>query len=394
MEIKPRTDNYWSCRGHRHMKAVLVGEAWGRREAQFQHALVGPSGRELTLELGISGFAPHMIVRCRRCKRETEFRDSHCEHCAEYIWPNEFDLIAHWKRLRDLGIAVTNVFNTQPPGNDLGFFFGYEPETEMPGWKASQKSGGSHLRAEHFHHLKRLWHELDDLQPNLVVCMGNAACWAVLGQTKISVLRGTVAMSPRLGLKVLPTFHPAAVLRNMPLRVSTIADWQKAAREAETPTITRPKRYILQVDPDAEGLRCGDAWLREPALAYAVDIETYGGLITMVGFAHTRDDIVVFPFRGLDGNYWPDPNLEFEAWKIVQRGLLSPVPKIFQNGLYDISYFMRMGLQVRNAQHDTMLWHHSEYPELPKSLGYLGSIYASEVAWKQIPTKGNLKRDE
>jgi len=41
-----------------------------------------------------------------------------------------------------------------------------------------------------------------------------------------------------------------------------------------------------------------------------------------------------------------------------------------------------------------MLWHHSEYPELPKSLGYLASLYCDEIAWKVLHQHNSLKRDE
>ena len=77
--------------------------------------------------------------------------------------------------------------------------------------------------------------------------------------------------------------------------------------------------------------------------------------------------------------------------------LESVIPKVFQNGLFDMQYLARMGLQVRNALHDTMLLHHVLYPELQKGLGFLGSIYSNEPAWKLMRThKGEeeLKRDE
>ena len=42
-----------------------------------------------------------------------------------------------------------------------------------------------------------------------------------------------------------------------------------------------------------------------------------------------------------------------------------------------------------------MLLHHALYPEMLKGLGFLGSIYSEEIAWKSMRTKGdNLKRDE
>jgi uracil-DNA glycosylase len=399
------------------MRAVLVGEAYGRHEAQFQHALVGPSGRELTLEMGIAALAPYMKVLCRRCKTNTEFIDGFCRHCRERIWPNEFDLMEHWKLLRsDLKIAVTNVFNTQPPNNDLGNFFGYEAQTEMPGWKASRKTGGSHLLAEHFHHLKRLWNELEELDPNLIVCLGNAACWAVLGQTKITALRGTVTFSERLKKKVLPTFHPAAVLRQTPMRVSVIADLQKASREIEFPEIVRPKRWITIPAPNESGLIEIQEWLARNAFSYSNDIETIRNQISVIGFSLSNSDALAIPFRDAkmdkgkivdvgkiaasigfpdNGiNYWPTSELEVKAWSLAKAGVESNKGKIYQNGVFDISYFLQMGIIPRNVKDDTMLWHHSEYLELPKSLGFLGSIYANDIPWKQMSRSESLKRDE
>jgi uracil-DNA glycosylase len=421
------------------VKIVMVGEAWGRRESEFKHPLVGPSGRELTLEMGISGLAPYMTMLCRSCKRETRFTNPRCEHCQESIWPNEFTLVEHWKQLRGRHeIAVTNVFNAWPPilirrdntwipckplivdgpmwslegiytgekylvdrrdcvQNDLGGFFSTVQETEMAPWKASKRVPGTHLKKEYMFHVTNLYNEINALRPTLIIALGNAACWAILGSTKISALRGTVAWSNRLGVKTLPTFHPAAVLRQPVMRVSVIADLRKASREAEFPEIRRPERFITIIDPTDSGLRDGYDWFLRPARAYAVDIETRRGQITMVGFARSASDALVIQFRNENGdpNYWPTSELEFAAWKLAIHGLATATPKIFQNGVYDLSYFIRMGIHVKNVAHDTMLWSHSEFIELPKSLGYLGSIYANEVAWKSMVRHGeNLKRDE
>jgi DNA polymerase I-like protein with 3'-5' exonuclease and polymerase domains len=79
----------------------------------------------------------------------------------------------------------------------------------------------------------------------------------------------------------------------------------------------------------------------------------------------------------------------------VQALLESEIPKVFQNGMFDINYLTRAGIYVRNCAHDTMLLHHVLYPELPKGLGFLGSIYSNESAWKLLRKHGEeLKRDE
>jgi uracil-DNA glycosylase len=66
----------------------------------------------------------------------------------------------------------------------------------MPGWKANRTEGGSHLKAEYFHHIKRLWKEIDEMNPNLVIALGNAAVWALTCTSpKITALRGTVMLT-------------------------------------------------------------------------------------------------------------------------------------------------------------------------------------------------------
>lgn len=382
------------------MRVVLVGEAWGQRENQFKHALVGPSGRELTYEMGKAGLAPYMTILCQECKTYEEFVTGRCPTCNNHLWPNEYDLIRHWKHIRDnFGIAITNVFNEQPPNNNLGYFFGPDPETNMPRWKASKSSPGTHLKREFLYHINNLYEEIETLKPNLVIAMGNAACWALLQQSpKISDLRGYVDWSERLSVKVLPTYHAAYVLRNQTLRTTCIADYRKAKIEATFPEIRRPERWILQIDPTPEGIRAGYEWFSRPATSYANDIETWYNLISIVGFARSPSDSLVVVFRNSDNptnpNYWPTPELEFEAWKLVIHGLETKVPKIYQNGVFDISHFLRMGIMPRNVTHDTMLWHHAWLPELPKSLGYLGSIYISDVAWKRMRRRETLKRDK
>ena len=416
------------------IRAVIVAEAWGRNEAKFQHALVGASGRELSLQLGHAKMAPFLRLQCRKCFKDSRFITPHCEFCGEFLWPNEFDMIAHWKRLREeSGIAITNVFNEQPPdvcgdcrslnvsvvgssrkcldcrsrhirSNDLGFFFGPERQTEMKSWKASQYSLGTHLKSEHFHHVLRFWQEIKTLQPNLIIALGNAACWATLDQTGITKIRGTVAWSERLSCKVIPTFHPANVLRptGRAQRPICIADFGKANRESAFSELRRPERWLTIVDPTSEAIKDAYEWFDRPALAYANDIETYKGQISIIGFARSRDDALVIVFRNTDEerptsighNYFGSAEAEFAAWKLAIYGLRTPQPKIFQNGLYDISYYARMGIFPRNALHDTMLWHHSLYPELPKSLGFLGSIYSNEISWKMMARRESFKRDE
>ena len=80
----------------------------------------------------------------------------------------------------------------------------------------------------------------------------------------------------------------------------------------------------------------------------------------------------------------------------MRRILIDPsIPKLFQNGLYDIAFLLRsVGIAVRGATHDTMLLHHALQPESLKGLGYLGSLYSNHGPWKSERRIATIKRDE
>mgnify|MGYP003693843559 CR=1 FL=1 len=99
------------------------------------------------------------------------------------------------------------------------------------------------------------------------------------------------------------------------------------------------------------------------AKSLAVDIETSGRAITCIGFAPRRDIAIVIPgivVRRSGKAYWPSVDVERKVYKIVKDILTRPIPKVFQNGLYDIAFIYRAWrIGVRSAEDDTMLLHHS-----------------------------------
>jgi len=248
--------------------------------------------------------------------------------------------------------------------------------------------------------LKRLERELFEVNPNIIIALGNTAMWALLGRTMISKLRGVVQYSTHTitDFKILPTYHPAAIFRQWSLRPITILDLMKAKRESEYPDIRRPSRSIW-INPTLEDIREFDILYIQNAERLAVDIETAGSTITCIGFAPKSDLSIVIPFAppgGTGGTYWTDTFTYKQVYLIVRSILSRPTPKIFQNGLYDIAFLRRAyGIRVRGAEHDTMLLHHALQPESLKGLGFLGSVYTDEGAWKQLKgTRTTIKRDD
>jgi Uracil-DNA glycosylase len=331
-------------------KLALVGEAWGKDEEASGLPFQGNAGRILNSLLAQVG-----IVR---------------DECF-----------------------VTNVLNLRPkPSNDIKNCTG--PKTAgIPSMPAL--TPGKYMRAEFQPELDRLYAELDQVKPNLIVALGATAAWALLGTSGIAKIRGSVAASP--WGKVLPTYHPQAVGYDWSLRPVLYADLCKAKREAEFPDLRRPRREIW-VEPSLQDMDQFEYEHLAGATMLSIDIETMGDMITCAGFAPSPQVALVVPFYSAAApgkNYWSTFAEEQQAWALVARWCKSPTPKVFQNGMYDVNFLWRtVGIPVANAQHDTMLLSHALQPELPKGLAFLGSIHTNEAAWKLMRRSSTAKREE
>lgn len=337
------------------MKIAIVGEAYGEHEERVRLPFIGPAGNELT-----------------RMLEEAGIRRSDC--------------------------YLTNVFNLRPTGNDI---------STLCCNKAEDRSGlpplvkGKYIRVEYMEHLNRLRDELNQEAPNLVIALGNTACWALLRNTGIANIRGTITAGVLTSHKVLPTYHPAAILRQWDLRHVTILDLMKARFEAEFPEIRRPQRTVY-IDPSLHDIRWFINEYLRSARRIAIDIETIGNQITCIGFAPSPSVALVIPFIDHrlnhinQGSYWPGPGTECMAWELVKEICALPAEKVFQNGLYDLRFLWQSyGIICRNVKHDTMLMHHALQPESLKGLGFLGSVYTNEASWKLMNRKSTtIKRDD
>jgi uracil-DNA glycosylase len=376
--------------GSRKPRLLVVGEAFGESEAQMLQPFVGSSGKLLFELLG---------------QASEEQREQH--QVVVQKFPYDLAWVRHrgdW--LEQVGIGLTNVFNLRPVDNKVETL-GVEKKMAEPSIAAALGpfSRGKYLPQALRPQLSRLSQEIAEARPNVIVAAGATATWATLGLSGISALRGALSrghsagVSP--GVKVLPVFHPAYVMRMWEARPILLADLMKAFREADSPTFEYPQRTILHTPEisDVEEWTTDTLRLWPPALV--CDIETAKRAITMVGFARSRTDALVVPFRLKEGteNFWPTVDNELRAWAAVEQLLGSGIPLVFQNGMYDLQYLIRMGLHISNPRYDTMLHHHSLFPEMKKDLGFLGSLYANERAWKpmgrhKVAEGDGEKRDE
>lgn len=335
------------------MSIMLVGEAWGEKEEELQRPFAGASGWLLNQMLSHAGIA-----------RE----DCYC----------------------------TNVFNLRPkPTNDIKNLCGIK-HGGIPGMPELTK--GQYVLRQYAPEVERLYQEIRNVQPNIIVALGATAAWALLHSSGIKAIRGAVAPTPPavtalLGrqYKILPTYHPSMVLRDYSQRPVVTSDLDKARRQSTSPEFRRPDRYIW-IEPTLDDLAIYERDFILSCERMACDIETAGTQITCIGFSPRPDSGIVIPlFRGVNGNYWKTPEEEFIALSYVKRWL-GLKPCVFQNGLYDMHILWRYyGIPILHDTEDTMLMHHAWQPEMEKGLGFLATLYTDEASWKFM--RKGLKHD-
>lgn len=74
---------------------------------------------------------------------------------------------------------------------------------------------------------------MEILHPKIICLMGSTASQAILGRQGVASLRGRILQD-----RFLVTYHPAAVLRNRNLMAQFVSDIKKAARNAESLSIS------------------------------------------------------------------------------------------------------------------------------------------------------------
>lgn len=337
-------------------RIMCIGEAPGAEEEMLGRPFVGWSGKELRKMLLQSGIDP-------------------------------------------AGVYMTNVFFRRPQENKIENFCTRKKELGISGMPSL--SPGNFVQANFAPELERLYDEIQKVKPNVICALGNTPCWAVFRQTpKITALRGRVRETSIRGTKykVVPTFHPAYILRQWKERVVVLQDFHKAKREAGYPDLRLPHRQVL-VDPTfSEAREFLENCLH--ANEITIDVETSHGQITVCGIGLSPTKAAVIPFvdwRKPDLCYW-HVEQEIVLVKLFRKILASPkVTKILQNALYDITYFWEnWRAPFRGELEDTMLIQHALWPELKKDLGTLASIHTDEAAWKTMRLRGrdDFKREE
>lgn len=335
-------ENVFSGAGRHPAEIMIVGEAWGENERLKCSPFVGASGHLLDKMLEEVGL--------------------HRGSC--------------W---------ATNVVNAQPPGNDISAWI---PERKRDITPSHIKLRDRSVLPIVLDGYRNLLFEIEQVKPNVIIALGTTALWALTGEWGISKWRGSVLKSD-LGPIVIPTFHPAAVLREWALRAIVVQDLRRAVAFQHTRELpTRKVEYLIRPSFDAvianlenliENLNEGPLWLE-------FDIETRQGHIACAGISWSHRYAICVPFMCVERpeGYWNESEetaIVYTLWRLLRH----PNARVrWQNGLYDAQYTHRWWGFVPRGYQDTMISQHILFPGLRKALDFQASMYCDNTYryWK------------
>jgi uracil-DNA glycosylase family 4 len=340
-------------------RIMLVGEAPGEHEEMRGEPFVGTSGQELNRMLNEAG-----IMR------------SQC--------------------------FVTNVIRVRPPQNDLDNF--------IPARKSDVTPTHINVRGKMVMPCVRdgidsLRREIEMCQPNVIIAFGNVSLWALTGNWGITSWRGS-QLECDLGLalnyrpKVIPVYHPSAILRQWTWRPIALHDLRRAKAESSFKEINRPE-YNFVVRPDYS---TASAILHQlinevekRPLKLSVDLETRAGHIACIGIAWNKSEALCIPLMCIERpeGYWTADE-EFGLLTLIRRLLTHRNAEVVgQNFLYDMQYFWRWLLYLPNLKRDTMLSQHTMFSNVQKGLDFLSSMYCEHhVYWKDEGKEWDPKKHD
>jgi len=197
---------------------------------------------------------------------------------------------------------------------------------------------------------ERLLREVRERLPRVVVAMGNAAVYALLGRYNMGDVHGTVNWSADVNAYVVPTYHPAAVLRSPAYYIDLVRDMRRVAallQEKKLVTVGSTGLEYTTVHTYDQVLDLVERLNELPETA--MDVETASdGRLLCIGFSWRCNTAVVVTQDAL-----ADPR----TVPALDRALRGKV-LIGHNLKHDIQQLWWAGFANPRVGADTMLMHY------------------------------------
>jgi uracil-DNA glycosylase family 4 len=255
-------------------------------------------------------------------------------------------------------ITLTNTILCKPPNN----IYPTDPK-----WSATSREDGK--KAVEYCAKTHLWPNIKKANKKKIFAVGAHALEALTTRAGIHTWRGSPlpCRDESVSGVVIPTIHPAALMRQAKLASVVVGDFKKN-------THVPPERYNLW--PTLEEVRA----FKSPVFAFDFEWDSSGN-ITLCGLSDKFYSAIVVPFSG-------------DYIRILKSILENAQGLIGHNIINaDMAWFEKLGWKLRDdvVIHDTMLKQHLVQPDFPHDLGFVASVFTNKVFWKG---KGWEEEDE
>jgi uracil-DNA glycosylase family 4 len=248
--------------------------------------------------------------------------------------------------------------------------------------------------------------EIETIKPNVIVPVGSVALSAILGSksaaasTKITKVRGTEFWNDEFRTKIMPTFHPSAVMRDPSKEATVVQDFIRIKQSSEYKELSKGDEgnyiildtlekveaffermkdipnFVFDLETNSLDWQIGEilaiAFSWKEKTACVLPITKYVGIPYQeieikkrkskkkvdgkIQIVETEKQVEVQKIRDTYHPAWDDKQ-EYVLGKLKEL-MESDKGKIAQNVKFDTKWFMQKGWKVNNIIFDTMLAAH------------------------------------
>ena len=311
-------------------KLMIIGEAPGRHEVEKGYPFAGPTGALLDQALAYAELPRHECY-------------------------------------------LTNVVKIRPPNNKLDDLkqIGHSIEEFLP----------------------QLWDEIQSINPNCILALGNTALTALTNLKGIEKYRGSI-LQCKTGNKVVPALHPAALMPHEGA-LSAVHQWKefawikadvkRAVAQSLFHEYNPPQRTLRVAQNSAEVMRFLSRYQDKDKVA--LDVETFKTIPQCIGLAFNDWEAMSIPLFPTELSPIHDTVI---IWQLLSEFLHDTKIKIMaQNAKFDEKRCRQIGLDWHDCYFDMAMGWHILYPEFPKKLQFISSVITEEPYYKDEGTEFN-----
>lgn len=255
--------------------------------------------------------------------------------------------------------------------------------------------------------VSNLWNEIQSINPNTILALGEVAFKTLTGLDGITKWRGSVVRSLYQDKKVIGTIHPTNLIRQREWagikpwpyiwKFIVQGDIERALIQSKFPEFNLPQRYVTIVRDSMQLSRIIER--NRSRSRMSSDIESINGVPVCMGIAFDKHEAYVIPLFNRNGNITigsvPSSDQAF-IWQNLDK-LLKEKDIVGQNYKYDQEKMEMIGFTYRRGKpiiSDTLIKCHTIMPELPsKRMEMQQSIWTDLPYHKDEGKNFNPKKD-